>query len=57
VVNFRISFTYVLPRWEGSAYDRRVLKDAISKGFKAPPGQYYLANTGYTNSDIILSLY
>lgn len=38
VVDFGISFTYVLPRWEGSAYNSKVLKDAISKGFKAPLG-------------------
>jgi len=38
VVDFGISFTYILPEWEGSAYNGRVLKDAISKGFKAPLG-------------------
>ena len=52
-----MSFTYVLPRWEGSAYNGRVLKDAISKGFKAPLGRYYLADARYTNSDITLSPY
>ena len=34
-------FVYVLPSWEGSVADRRVLRDAISKrqGLKVPHGK------------------
>ena len=33
-------FSYVLPGWEGSAADSRVLRDAITRrnGLKIPPG-------------------
>ena len=57
VVDFGMSFIYILPGWEGFAYNGKVLKDAISKGFKAPPGQYYFTDVGYTNSNITLSPY
>jgi len=35
-----MEFTYVLPGWEGSAHDGRVLRDAISRpnGLKVPQG-------------------
>lgn len=46
-----LQFIYVLPGWEGSAHDGRVLRDAISKrnGLKVPNGNYYLVDGGYTN--------
>ena len=36
----KMQFVYVLPRWEGSAVDGRVLKDAISRrnGLKISQG-------------------
>ena len=35
-----LEFIYVLPGWEGSAHDGRVLRDAISRpnGLKVPRG-------------------
>lgn len=36
-----LEFIYVLPGWEGSAHDGRVLRDAISRpnGLKVPKGK------------------
>jgi len=64
VVNHRRLFTYVLPGWEGSAHDGRVLAAAREmEGFNAPAspasgaGKYYLADAGYSNTDITLVPY
>ena len=57
VVDFDMSFTYVLAGWEGSAHDGRVLQDAVHRGFTAPEGRYYLADAGYANKAITLSPY
>jgi len=54
---FDMNFVYVLAGWEGSAHDSRVLADARSKGFAAPPGRYYLADAGYSNSALTLVPY
>ena len=53
-VDFNMSFLYVLPGWEGSAHDSRVLRDALEKGFTVPPGRYYLADAGYAASSGLL---
>ncbi|GJZ61169.1 ALP1-like protein [Tanacetum coccineum] len=47
-----MQFIYVLPGWEGSAHDSRVLRDAISRpdGLKIPQGCYYLVDAGYCNA-------
>lgn len=51
-------FHYVLPGWEGSAHDAKVLSDAVSnKGFTILEGKYYLADAGYSNCDFLLTLY
>ncbi|KAL8497028.1 hypothetical protein ACS0TY_020637 [Phlomoides rotata] len=52
VYDTNMKFVYVLPRWEGSAADSRVLHDAISRtnGLKIPKGNYYLADNGYPNA-------
>lgn len=36
-----MEFVFVLPGWEGSAHDGRILRDAISRpnGFKVPKGK------------------
>ena len=47
VCSFDALYTYVLPGWEGSAHDGRVLSDAMLKGFDIPDGKYYLADAGY----------
>lgn len=56
-INFNINFTYILAGWEGSAYNRRVLQDAIYQGFIALEGRYYLANARYSNKQLTLSPY
>ncbi|KAM6583354.1 hypothetical protein CsatB_010356 [Cannabis sativa] len=46
-----MQFIYVLPGWEGSAADGRVLRDALLRnhGLHVPNGNYYLVDAGYTN--------
>ncbi|KAH0747933.1 hypothetical protein KY290_027165 [Solanum tuberosum] len=53
------NFTYVLPGWEGSAVDDRVLQNAISRtnSLKIPEDNYYLCDGGYTNGNGFLSPY
>lgn len=48
--DFNMNFTYVLPGWEGSAHDSRVLDDAMGKGFSVPQGHHYLADAGYSSN-------
>ncbi|PPD69821.1 hypothetical protein GOBAR_DD33299 [Gossypium barbadense] len=52
-----MKFVYVLPGWEGSVADGRVLRDAISRrhGLKVPHGFYYLVDAGYTNCEGFLA--
>ncbi|KAG6528137.1 hypothetical protein ZIOFF_010286 [Zingiber officinale] len=52
-----MQFIYVLPGWEGSAHDDRVLRDAMirSNGLKVPQGCYYLVDAGYCNADGFLA--
>jgi hypothetical protein len=55
-----MNFVYVLPGWEGtegSAHDSRVVVDATTRGFRTPPGKYYLGDVGYSNSSLILTPY
>ncbi|KAG8485667.1 hypothetical protein CXB51_018850 [Gossypium anomalum] len=52
-----MQFVYVLPGWEGSVADGRVLRDAISRrhGLKVSHGCYYLVDAGYTNCEGFLA--
>ncbi|KAJ8758540.1 hypothetical protein K2173_000261 [Erythroxylum novogranatense] len=61
-----MQFVYVLPGWEGSAADGRVLRNAITSrhGLKVPHnklsyiikvGCYYLVDAGYTNCEGFLA--
>ncbi|PPD99212.1 hypothetical protein GOBAR_DD03739 [Gossypium barbadense] len=52
-----MQFVYVLPSWEGSVADGRVLRDAISRrhGLKVSHGCYYLVDAGYTNCEGFLA--
>ncbi|KAL1555122.1 hypothetical protein AAHA92_15600 [Salvia divinorum] len=52
-------FIYVLPGWEGSAGDARVLRDAVNRrhGLRVPIGNYYLCDNGYVNSEGFLTPY
>ncbi|KAL6558434.1 hypothetical protein OROMI_018784 [Orobanche minor] len=54
-----MNFIYVLPGWEGSAADSRVLRDAVSRthGLKVPKGNYYLCDNGYPNGEGFLTPY
>ncbi|XP_057248954.1 protein ALP1-like [Beta vulgaris subsp. vulgaris] len=54
-----MEFIYVLPGWEGSAHDVRVLRNALSRpnGFRVPRGNYYLVDAGYTNCEGFLAPY
>ncbi|GAV85951.1 LOW QUALITY PROTEIN: DDE_4 domain-containing protein, partial [Cephalotus follicularis] len=45
-----MQFIYILPGWEGSAADSRVLRDAISRnGLRVPQGHCYLCDASYSN--------
>ena len=51
-------FVYVLPGWEGSAHDSKVLQDATSNHeFFTPKGKYWLADAGYWNSEFVMVPY
>jgi hypothetical protein len=53
-----MQFVYVLPGWEGSANDGRVLLDAQSRHeFCTQKGKYWLRDAGYRNSEYIMSPY
>jgi hypothetical protein len=53
-----MQFVYILPGWEGSAHDGRVLSDAQSRyGFNTPKGKYWLGDAGYGNSEFIMNPY
>ncbi|KAJ9538574.1 hypothetical protein OSB04_031307 [Centaurea solstitialis] len=54
-----MQFIYVLPGWEGSAHDGRVLRVAISRphGLRVPQGSYYLVDAGYCNANGFLAPY
>ncbi|XP_057770556.1 uncharacterized protein LOC130990354 [Salvia miltiorrhiza] len=54
-----LKFVYVLPGWEGSAADSRVLRDALTRphGLRVPKGNYYLCDNSYANCDGFLAPY
>ena len=54
-----MQFIFVLPGWEGSAADGRVLRDALDRphGLKVPRPCYYLVDAGYTNGEGFLAPY
>lgn len=47
VINFDMTFQYVLGGWEGSAHDSRVLGDAKHKGLPFVLGKFHLGDAGY----------
>ncbi|XP_057810926.1 uncharacterized protein LOC131025265 [Salvia miltiorrhiza] len=59
VCDRNMQFVYVLPGWEGSAADLRILRDALQRanGFRVPKGNYYLCDNGYANSEGFLAPY
>ncbi|XP_042467558.1 protein ALP1-like [Zingiber officinale] len=54
-----MQFIYILPGWEGSTHDGRVLRNAISRphGLRVPRGYYYLVDSGYCNANGFLTPY
>ncbi|KAG6528172.1 hypothetical protein ZIOFF_010322 [Zingiber officinale] len=56
---FYLKFTYVLPGWEGSASDSRILDNALSRedNLNAPQGKFYLADAGYMLRSTFLTPY
>ncbi|KAL6206062.1 hypothetical protein ACLB2K_023313 [Fragaria x ananassa] len=54
-----MQFTFVLPGWEGSASDSRVLRDVVTRpnGLRVPTGYYYLLDGDYTNGEGFLPPY
>jgi hypothetical protein len=55
---FDMRFVYILPSWEGSAHDGRVLSDAQTRhGFDTPKGKFWLGDAGYGNSEYIMAPY
>ncbi|KAL2327026.1 hypothetical protein Fmac_020453 [Flemingia macrophylla] len=54
-----LRFIYVLPGWEGSAGDSRVLRDALhhQNKLEIPTGKYFLVDAGYTNGPRFLAPY
>ncbi|XP_073037726.1 uncharacterized protein [Primulina eburnea] len=59
VCDRNMNFIYALTRWEGSAADARVLRDAINRddSFIVPRGCYYLCDNGYANVEGFLTPY
>jgi hypothetical protein len=55
--DFDLNVTFISSGWEGSATDSRVLRSAMSKGFKVPPGKFYLVDGGYPNTESFLAPY
>ncbi|XXG68293.1 hypothetical protein AAC387_Pa06g1412 [Persea americana] len=56
---FDMNFHYVLPGWEGSATDARVLQNAFlgEDPLIVPQGKYYLVDAGYANAPGFLAPY
>ncbi|KAJ8899483.1 hypothetical protein K2173_018457 [Erythroxylum novogranatense] len=57
--SFNMRFTYVLPGWEGTASDSRILKDALRRQYplKIPEGKIYLVDAGYMLKDGLITPY
>ena len=54
-----LCFTYVLPGWEGSTSDPRILRDALWRpnGLKIPRNKFLLVDLGFTNGEGFLAPY
>ncbi|KAL0000952.1 hypothetical protein SO802_014733 [Lithocarpus litseifolius] len=57
--SFDLKFTYVLPGWEGTATDSRIIKSALTRNdnLKIPQGKYYLVDAGYMNRSRLIAPY
>ncbi|KAI9169272.1 hypothetical protein LWI28_009860 [Acer negundo] len=56
---FDMRFTYVLPGWEGTASDSRIIKNALVRADKLiiPKGKFYLVDAGYMLRSGLLTPY
>ncbi|KAK9272458.1 hypothetical protein L1049_002831 [Liquidambar formosana] len=47
--SFDLRFTYILPSWEGTTSDSRLIKNALTRedNLQIPEGKYYLVDAGY----------
>jgi hypothetical protein len=57
VCNFNMEFTYIMPRWEGSAHDGRIWDAARTRTLKIPDGKWLLGDAGFPLSDSCLIPY
>jgi len=57
VVNFDMTFVYVLVGWEGSGHDGTIFNDAKTKGLPIQAGKYWLGDAGYALSRYVLTPY
>lgn len=55
--DFDRKFVYVASGYEGAAADSTVFRDVVSKGFKTPPGKFWLGDAAYSNSGVVLAPY
>ncbi|KAK9273745.1 hypothetical protein L1049_018555 [Liquidambar formosana] len=57
--SFDLRFTYVLPGWEGTASDSRIIKNALTRedNLQIPEGKYYLVDAGYMLKSSLLPPY
>ena len=47
ICTFGLYFSYLVPGWEGSAHDGRVLQWALRNGLEVAEGKYFLVDAGY----------
>ncbi|KAL0005297.1 hypothetical protein SO802_012858 [Lithocarpus litseifolius] len=57
--DFDMRFTYVLPGWEGTASNSRIIKKALSREDKLiiPRGKYYLVDAGFMQRSGLMAPY
>ncbi|KAF7342628.1 putative nuclease HARBI1-like protein [Mycena sanguinolenta] len=53
--DFDMRFVYVMPGYEGTAADGRLLDTARRNGFALPEHRYYLADAGFPNCDLLMT--
>ncbi|KAJ3703223.1 hypothetical protein LUZ61_006928 [Rhynchospora tenuis] len=56
---FDLKFTYVLPGWEGTASDSKILKNALRRPCPLiiPEGKYYLVDAGFMTTSSLITPY
>uniref|UniRef100_A0A803L9I9 Nuclease HARBI1 n=2 Tax=Chenopodium quinoa TaxID=63459 RepID=A0A803L9I9_CHEQI len=56
---FDLKFTYVLPGWEGTTSDSRIIKDELNREYRLHTfeGKYYLVDAGFMLTGALLTPY